>query len=1017
MELLTGPLHPTSVLSPFQVAVDELRLNSLPFFYPPDALENYLPPESIVFLHGFLSPNLCSSLKTWLSAPASGTSGATPGSTIFMICALTLLASLNAPPGFLRFPCASQPQPSNSCPLQKHCLKAVEMLYNYPAIIQKFLSNAPKGDSSPLINSDAPNTLDALVTANERVQAQNVMDKTVANILLAALGLRLAIESFPIPEGWNELESCGVAPESVACFCRLKSPSVHSGPRVMLLPLHLALSISPMLLLIPKSFINKSVSRAWLFKIWLHLGSERPECITKIERAIWNAVHEVARAPSSLNSALGTLHAALKELEGPMVSKEDQSFFRQLQSITTESSSTASVAPTLPPPATTGFQPELPNPNRFRQAVTTPATIPVNFPRTIFRVAMPSDRPPSQPIQNSVLASVKSLFSSCLCLFLHSKPCTTTRSGFTIDSHVNTFVNLLLLLPLLPHAIPSQPSDPDSPLTAASTRRPSPSSPAPTSPATPSPPSDPDCPSTPTLSRPQSLSSAPTPTFTATPSQPSESNSPSPPNSPPTSPPTSPQAPRSISRSPSPPRDPSDDGSAPRKIAAMGPKSTSKPRKITIVGPAGPPPRTGQKRKRASSSGGEYDGDDSEYLPEVVDSSANDVQGTNPRTLRPKRATNPINPLWFKVPRTAKKRRLCHDIASTTYDSHNSLGPAPSPGLGENVMSLCDLPVIYDVHGEPVQVKPIVSNPQYGRVLQALFQGMLQSSLDLPPQYTSSTRGRGLMIQALNYEAYERLSFRGLDIHLKDGPVLITGVPEHVQPNTFREAILSMERPLDTELLCCDLSLPPGPNGTGQWRKVSLKELVRVCADPDQENHLACSPLPGPLSANLPFVHEDTLDRVCYRASWTYGDQRPPPDLSILQWDTVSTPWNFGCVRVHTSGFLSVISPVWGRILYAVFRRKDDPHGFRPIDWNNVTAVLTSSEYDVDYAVLEPGTTMFLPAGCPYAVLHLDEPTVAHGSLHYLGGSIVKHMFGFLHNAAMPRIADTTVHHDIRKNR
>ncbi|KAJ8457212.1 hypothetical protein ONZ45_g18403 [Pleurotus djamor] len=334
MQLINGPLLQTSMTSPFQRAIHVLGLNLLPFFYPLEGFAYYLPRDNQVFLDKYISSNLSISLGTWLAAPSSGPSGSTPGTAIFFICALSLLASRNAPGNVTRPFCAPQLQPANSCPLQKHCFKAVTLLYNYPAIIQKFTSSTHKGDSPQFIYNDAPNTLDALVTANERVQAQNVMDKAVANILLAALGLRLAMESFPIPESWGELDSCGVPPEFVACFSRLKSPSVHSGPRLMLLPLHLSLSLSPILLLIPKSFINKSVSRAWLFKqqMWLHLGSERPDHLGRVERVIWDAVYTVASTPSSLSSALSTLRTELKELGNAPVSHGDLTFFRQLQS-------------------------------------------------------------------------------------------------------------------------------------------------------------------------------------------------------------------------------------------------------------------------------------------------------------------------------------------------------------------------------------------------------------------------------------------------------------------------------------------------------------------------------------------------------------------------------------------------------------------------------------------------------------------------------------------------------------
>ncbi|KAJ8514750.1 hypothetical protein ONZ45_g7731 [Pleurotus djamor] len=282
---------------------------------------------------------------------------------------------------------------------------------------------------------------------------------------------------------------------------------------------------------------------------------------------------------------------------------------------------------------------------------------------------------------------------------------------------------------------------------------------------------------------------------------------------------------------------------------------------------------------------------------------------------------------------------------------------------------------------------------------------MLRSTDNSPPLYTSSAQGRGLMIQTLNYDHYQDLSFRGLDGHLNIGPVVITDVPKSLNLQTFREAILSMERPLDTTALCRDQSRP---TAVGQWSKSSLKELIRLCADPDNNKRVDFPSLPGPLNFYLPIVHEDTIDRICYRATWTFGDQGASPDMTYLQWNAASTPWTFNNIKVRPSGFLSVILPAWGRTLYVVFRRKDDQHGSRPINWISPD-LLASSNYDVDYVILEPGTAMFLPAGCPHIVLNLDQPSLVHGSYHYLGGGIVRHMFTFIHSLAMPHTSDPSL--------
>ncbi|KAJ8503616.1 hypothetical protein ONZ45_g10697 [Pleurotus djamor] len=354
MALIDGPpaaLTPNGHPSPFHLAVEDLCLDQLPFFYPLVGLEHRLPAENHAFLDNFFTSRLSLGLKPWLSSPSSGTTGATPGVAIFMLCTFSLVAYLNAPPTFSQPQCSHQVQPANSCPLQKHCFNALQKLYIWPSIIQKYLNNASNHAPVELVNNEATDPLDALVTATERIQMQNTMDKTLANILLAALGVRLAMESFPIPDSWPELDDCNVPPEFVACFRRLKGAGVHAGPRLILLPLHLSLSLSPILLLVPKSYINKSVSRAWLFKMWLHLGCDRPQHLSRVERVIWTAIYDIARSPQALHSILTTMRNELKDLANTTISDEERNFFLQLQPIVIDSTSNVNLAASLNPPA------------------------------------------------------------------------------------------------------------------------------------------------------------------------------------------------------------------------------------------------------------------------------------------------------------------------------------------------------------------------------------------------------------------------------------------------------------------------------------------------------------------------------------------------------------------------------------------------------------------------------------------------------------------------------------------
>ncbi len=153
-----------------------------------------------------------------------------------------------------------------------------------------------------------------------------------------------------------------------------------------------------------------------------------------------------------------------------------------------------------------------------------------------------------------------------------------------------------------------------------------------------------------------------------------------------------------------------------------------------------------------------------------------------------------------------------------------------------------------------------------------------------------------------------------------------------------------------------------GPLGDERHRETSLSQLINISQLPNVKS-VNFLDIPGPLPAEIPLVHDDTLDRACFPLTWDTHQPRDSVDMAALQWTIAATPWTWHHLHIDTNGFGTLAMSTYGRKLWAVFRRKDDPCGTRPVCWQQLTklyddTVLNSDEYDVDYAILEPGAAL-----------------------------------------------------------
>lgn len=235
------------------------------------------------------------------------------------------------------------------------------------------------------------------------------------------------------------------------------------------------------------------------------------------------------------------------------------------------------------------------------------------------------------------------------------------------------------------------------------------------------------------------------------------------------------------------------------------------------------------------------------------------------------------------------------------------------------------------------------------------------------------------MIEIIHYNDYMQWGPSLIGEKLKTKAILITNLPGNF-PTSFEDAIRDLNRFLDASIIChgksrsnetirhltltphVDNSMEMGPTGEERHRKTTLQEIIEISKSPDAKA-INCLDFPGPLPAETPLAFDDTLDRVCYSATWDMDRPRETVNMADMTWTIAATPHTWHHLHVDANGFGTMAVPSYGRKLWALFRRKDDRGASRPIYWSNTMEginanVLESEEYEASYAILEPGTAL-----------------------------------------------------------
>ncbi|KDQ32330.1 hypothetical protein PLEOSDRAFT_175509 [Pleurotus ostreatus PC15] len=251
--------------------------------------------------------------------------------------------------------------PCDTLHLENGCIKfsggltdTITKLYDWPsAVLDKALrameterKNQHKGSMESIPKGD--DSVSNLFSIFNKYKKRGLYAKILANIVIAAMGLRYSMDGVDLPEYWDETANIpGLNPNDILEY---KPQYGTSGPRIILLPIHLAVALTPLVLIMTKDLMGKSVSRHWPLLMWRSLGSARPQQLAAYEDVIWRTVYAIATRPSEVESSMRHMFDQLKEMAHfePTIKDNDfglsddsTTFFAQLTPLI--HSSTASV--------------------------------------------------------------------------------------------------------------------------------------------------------------------------------------------------------------------------------------------------------------------------------------------------------------------------------------------------------------------------------------------------------------------------------------------------------------------------------------------------------------------------------------------------------------------------------------------------------------------------------------------------------------------------------------------------
>ncbi|KDQ22043.1 hypothetical protein PLEOSDRAFT_1110157 [Pleurotus ostreatus PC15] len=970
LSLLSGPLEP-GFAATFTTVANSLGLAQLPWFTPLDILEISSTNEC---RRKLLRKQLFQSHReagAWVADPSCEENRAS-----LVLCSIltqTLLAFLEGDAAIDRYPCDAFRLPDGQIKFSTSISDTLTKLRDWPStILGKALrameterKKHGKGPADSIPPGD--DSVSNLFSIFNKYKKRGLYAKILANIVIAAMGLQYSMDGVDLPEYWDEVSNItGLNPTDILEY---KSQYGTYGPRIILLPIHLAATLSPLLLLMTKDLMAKSISRHSHLLMWRHLGSARPSQLVAYEDVIWRTVHSIAIRPSSVDSSMKQMFERLKQLSqfDPAVKDsnfgieaEAASFFVQLEPLLRSST----------PPAD-GPLSSKPGPSKPRPTAS-PAHNGTPPPAADPPMDVDGDgQPPSENPQPGGKANAdeengpdggqdgrRSI-----------TPPPAADPPMRVDS---------------PTAEQSRDQNNDGDDSDADVRRNDTLGPQQDTRAVDNV-SDNDMyvenhPVEPSAGRDTGGHGLDEGGDTNDPPTADEAGEPS-----------GVDDNEDLDTSGA-GRSGGDPNSAPLRII-IPPRKLKRGRSPAIE------PESGHSKRTRSTT----------FRPRGLPSPP------HRRTTRLRSSTiqpqSQLSPPAAKSSSSITVRRRSTRKPTTTPTVLPVTNPSLPPlvGTSKEHRFLAPPQSLYDIRGGAVEFLPSFHNESHVQSILALIRGIRRSYGDSAPPYT--TGKEGILIKPVSYHDYKAWQSSGqLGDELKSKVILVTGVP-HPNHKTLDEAVRDLSISLDAPLICHDQSVEMGAEGNEQHRETTLAQLIDISQSPDAKS-LNFLDIPGPIAADVPLVHDDTLDRACYPMTWDVHQARQSADMTSLQWTIAATPWSWHHLHMDTNGFGTLAMSTYGRKLWAVFRCKGDTFGTRPIDWQINPGllddnVLDSEEYEVDYAILEPGAALVMPGGCPHMVVTLDDSTVFMGRHFYQGRSIRRHMFSFVHSACIPLSTNT----------
>ncbi|KAF4584759.1 hypothetical protein EYR38_001990 [Pleurotus pulmonarius] len=809
--------------------------------------------------------------------------------------------------------CTPSPQVPGCIQIGGSSIDNFVKMYDWVSVVEKALTSVDSSKERPLPTPSDPlgdDQVANLYTLFHIAKEKASKSKITANMVLAALAVRYAIEGKEVPKDWSKVS---LKDDELRSY---KSAYSSVGPRVILVPLYQSLAISPILLLRTKDLTGKHVARYWLPIMWKHLGCDRPHIIRAVEAHIWNAVLQIARNPGAISNTMRDLFDSIKhetKWSGRIaleIAPDDRGFFRQLEplfrpAVTPESTSgpstsaAAGAQTTNPPPisteaplnpASSGAENGRNPPSVFRREPSAEMSPP------------PGQKPGQQEIQglkgtpprSDTLRREPSVGTSPPIRFNRGVASLGAQTGYSdVDLEDDAALD----------GHEGEDEEEDKGGKGGGGKR---------------------------------------------------------------------------------KRAPEDDGHEGEDEEDKGDKGR------------------GGKRKRAPENYGQAPSTPSSRTHSSATTNKNDQARPPKKSVKSEGQTKP---------QYAERRHGIQRSNPSANTQQRKIRMSRLVGTCTTKRFQSSVTKLFDPFGHEQGIQPSFHSQDDLDAFNSLIKGISQTWGNSPPDYGNKEGSEDAMIEIINYNDYAQWQPSILGEKLKTKAILITTLPLEL-PLSFEDAIRDLNRFLDASIICHDNSIEMGPTGEERHRKTTLQEIIEVSKSPDVKA-INCLDFPGPLPAETPLVFDDTLDRVSFSATWDMDRARETVNMADMTWTIAATPHTWHHLHVDTNGFGTTVVPSYGRKLWAVFRRKGDPGASRPIDWSNTMQginadVLESEQYEVSYAILEPGTALMMPGGMPHMVVTLNDSTVFSGSHFYRGQCIRRHMYSLIVTAALPLTTNTS---------